>query len=143
VEEDRVHYLARAGWKSERNIRNAQDGAHVGQRLFNQTNAFHSFDCTADVILVARAAGKHERIEDDLFRCQAVLFREQLVGAPGNGQLALAREGLCLDGILIDASDDDGGAIFMRNRHGALRSEEHTSELQSPYDLVCRLLLEK
>src|SRR5437867_6707129 len=28
---------------------------------------------------------------------------------------------------------DDGGA----------RSEEHTSELQSPYDLVCRLLLEK
>src|SRR5437867_7469447 len=33
-------------------------------------------------------------------------------------------------------------AIFL----GALgdpRSEEHTSELQSPYDLVCRLLLEK
>src|SRR6266705_7133158 len=26
---------------------------------------------------------------------------------------------------------------------GDLRSEEHTSELQSPYDLVCRLLLEK
>src|SRR5437867_8278154 len=29
--------------------------------------------------------------------------------------------------------------------HGRIdrRSEEHTSELQSPYDLVCRLLLEK
>src|SRR5437867_9797764 len=27
--------------------------------------------------------------------------------------------------------------------HGMRRSEEHTSELQSPYDLVCRLLLEK
>src|SRR5207248_5349865 len=26
---------------------------------------------------------------------------------------------------------------------GDMRSEEHTSELQSPYDLVCRLLLEK
>src|SRR5438094_7575752 len=26
---------------------------------------------------------------------------------------------------------------------GVSRSEEHTSELQSPYDLVCRLLLEK
>src|SRR5438094_2893613 len=26
---------------------------------------------------------------------------------------------------------------------GPERSEEHTSELQSPYDLVCRLLLEK
>src|SRR5690349_24027073 len=28
-------------------------------------------------------------------------------------------------------------------RHGDLRSEEHTSELQSRRDLVCRLLLEK
>src|SRR5438876_3090720 len=30
-----------------------------------------------------------------------------------------------------------------RGRRGALRSEEHTSELQSPVHLVCRLLLEK
>src|SRR5437867_7943517 len=28
-------------------------------------------------------------------------------------------------------------------RELVIRSEEHTSELQSPYDLVCRLLLEK
>src|SRR5207248_6909520 len=28
-------------------------------------------------------------------------------------------------------------------RSPPVRSEEHTSELQSPYDLVCRLLLEK
>src|SRR5438094_5359388 len=28
-------------------------------------------------------------------------------------------------------------------RSSITRSEEHTSELQSPYDLVCRLLLEK
>src|SRR5437867_8986691 len=34
-----------------------------------------------------------------------------------------------VDGVLGDEVD--------------LRSEEHTSELQSPYDLVCRLLLEK
>src|SRR2546426_8358130 len=30
-----------------------------------------------------------------------------------------------------------------RERLGAFRSEEHTSELQSPCNLVCRLLLEK
>src|SRR5437867_8098581 len=34
-----------------------------------------------------------------------------------------------------------GGAASRRLR--GRRSEEHTSELQSPYDLVCRLLLEK
>src|SRR5437867_12626873 len=30
-----------------------------------------------------------------------------------------------------------------KSLYDRLRSEEHTSELQSPYDLVCRLLLEK
>src|SRR3989454_5016762 len=34
-----------------------------------------------------------------------------------------------------------GDAVGRRNH--ALRSEEHTSELQSPCNLVCRLLLEK
>src|SRR6266516_7938410 len=37
-------------------------------------------------------------------------------------------------------------AVSLSSRHLVLpisRSEEHTSELQSPYDLVCRLLLEK
>ena len=35
--------------------------------------------------------------------------------------------------------------IYQNDPHatGAARSEEHTSELQSHYDLVCRLLLEK
>src|SRR5207248_10873935 len=33
--------------------------------------------------------------------------------------------------------------LFIGARGPRRRSEEHTSELQSPYDLVCRLLLEK
>src|SRR5207248_4500579 len=36
-----------------------------------------------------------------------------------------------------------GAALLKKLRGSAMRSEEHTSELQSPYDLVCRLLLEK
>src|SRR5438067_3685877 len=43
--------------------------------------------------------------------------------------------------------DDDLFAVFMTQLMGAVgapfRSEEHTSELQSRFDLVCRLLLEK
>src|SRR5437867_9970025 len=34
-------------------------------------------------------------------------------------------------------------ALLEEFRPEEFRSEEHTSELQSPYDLVCRLLLEK
>src|SRR5256885_10331258 len=42
---------------------------------------------------------------------------------------------------LVPAHGLDGG-LFL-GRELALRSEEHTSELQSPCNLVCRLLLEK
>src|SRR2546426_6871265 len=52
------------------------------------------------------------------------------------------------DGPLRDHARPGGG---VRRAHGVareggpadLRSEEHTSELQSPCNLVCRLLLEK
>src|SRR5260221_9412814 len=45
-------------------------------------------------------------------------------------------------------SSRSGGSNRLRARHGIAfdiraRSEEHTSELQSHSDLVCRLLLEK
>src|SRR2546426_5242288 len=35
------------------------------------------------------------------------------------------------------------GHPALHRQHLSLRSEEHTSELQSPCNLVCRLLLEK
>src|SRR5207248_4344917 len=35
------------------------------------------------------------------------------------------------------------GIVVRPAQFAERRSEEHTSELQSPYDLVCRLLLEK
>src|SRR5437868_14403036 len=40
------------------------------------------------------------------------------------------------DNVIIEAMRREGD-------HIELRSEEHTSELQSRFDLVCRLLLEK
>src|SRR5437868_13234110 len=38
---------------------------------------------------------------------------------------------------------DIGVLVFREGLECILRSEEHTSELQSRFDLVCRLLLEK
>src|SRR5438094_1488591 len=51
-------------------------------------------------------------------------------------QLGLKRVKVAITGGSASAPD------VVRGR-GAPRLEEHTSELQSPYDLVCRLLLEK
>src|SRR5690348_18090398 len=55
------------------------------------------------------------------------------------------------DALPILKSGDDEGSIhgnlaslvFGSETRARLRSEEHTSELQSPVHLVCRLLLEK
>src|SRR2546426_7942859 len=63
------------------------------------------------------------------------LFRSPLVGQPaaGRGDANQHRcRALALRDAALEVSDD-----------GNLRSEEHTSELQSPCNLVCRLLLEK
>src|SRR5256885_16948482 len=42
---------------------------------------------------------------------------------------------------LVNAARDDGKRVVAVGT--TVRSEEHTSELQSPCNLVCRLLLEK
>src|SRR5207302_4171214 len=50
-------------------------------------------------------------------------------GLPGNG--------------VLDIYEDSQGNLWMGTWNGLARSEEHTSELQSRENLVCRLLLEK
>src|SRR5207248_5241599 len=69
------------------------------------------------------------------------------VDAEGREQVKVSRVRTTLPDDLKDRSTDEA---FKRGRSGKsysgkvyFRSEEHTSELQSPYDLVCRLLLEK
>src|SRR5207249_5663798 len=47
--------------------------------------------------------------------------------------------GVCLEGEWIRIQDGEAHAPLLVR----MRSEEHTSELQSRFDLVCRLLLEK
>src|SRR5438067_10520461 len=63
---------------------------------------------------------------------------------------ARKKQRLSFEYILIaDVNDsDDQARLLSRHAHRLsakvnLRSEEHTSELQSRFDLVCRLLLEK
>src|SRR5256885_6442882 len=59
-----------------------------------------------------------------------------LEGVPRAGLFALLR--ILLDGPVIYCTK-----VEQEMTHAGARSEEHTSELQSPCNLVCRLLLEK
>src|SRR5256885_5457813 len=72
-----------------------------------------------------------------LFR--SVLHRER--HAVGHGHVGEAPEAAHLEphGDPEDAPDPEGGDSPAL----VARSEEHTSELQSPCNIVCRLLLEK
>src|SRR5947208_13137827 len=62
------------------------------------------------------------------------LFRSERLA----GELAVAHDALGSPVTPAGRLVDQQGAL-----HAGERSEEHTSELQSPYHLVCRLLLEK
>src|SRR5207248_7233915 len=78
------------------------------------------------------------------------------LGIPGEAFACAAREnfaGLELRRPGANRGPGGGGSkrrgthnlLFHRGGQGGIkgcRSEEHTSELQSPYDIVCRLLLE-
>src|SRR3712207_7970211 len=64
-------------------------------------------------------------------------------------ELAVPRGSIALDGVSLTVSELPEVDIVRVSlidytlRHTTLRSEEHTSELQSRQYLVCRLLLEK
>src|SRR3712207_7696962 len=79
-----------------------------------------------------------------LFRSRARWFRgvprELRGGTLVSTKITLAK-GLNMG--LRKAMEDDPKVLVMGEDVGKLRSEEHTSELQSRQYLVCRLLLEK
>src|SRR5207248_11245778 len=59
------------------------------------------------------------------------------VGVGGRLRVRVGRDGVHLPAHAVGVERPELVRLCV-----AARSEEHTSELQSPYDLVCRLLLE-
>src|SRR5256885_3470563 len=77
------------------------------------------------------------------------LFRSVREGAAHRGVVGLLQRldnGLAVRGLaagLLDRRIHGHDHVIRLGRINRGRSEEHTSELQSPCNLVCRLLLEK
>src|SRR2546426_2331045 len=70
------------------------------------------------------------------------LFRSRLLRREGRVRAVAQRDVLRHRGLRL-GGEHRGQGEADQQAPGAARSEEHTSELQSPCNLVCRLLLEK
>src|SRR5437867_5242982 len=67
-----------------------------------------------------------------------------MIGLPGVRRIATTMAATAGAAVLVCcAQSSSAQESLVAPPSAADRSEEHTSELQSPYDLVCRLLLEK
>src|SRR5689334_9950625 len=93
------------------------------------TALFRSFEETNEATFVK--AGQGLTIER---RGTRAGHQYQLLGHTPHGSLVV-------EPYLITLTDESD--VFPIFQHAGLRSEEHTSELQSQFHLVCRLLLEK
>src|SRR5690349_19092348 len=97
-------------------------------------------------------AGQHSRLDGmHLVNNQDGAWASPAAAGPVSARVRLPASKSVTNRALVLAALGDGPAVIgnpLRARDttlaaGALRSEEHTSELQSRRDLVCRLLLEK
>src|SRR5207249_9048378 len=124
--------------------------AEAEARKNNWKMAFAVTDISGDLVYlekmdatqtgsVAVAIGKARSAA--LFKRPTKVFQDAVAGG-GAGLRILGLEGAVpLDGGFPIVMD--GKIVGAIGASGATRSEEHTSELQSRFDLVCRLLLEK
>src|SRR3989454_8766986 len=98
--------------------------------------------------LMLRAEHEGERLTRDevIANCILLLFagHETTTNLLGNGLFHLLRHPAAAPLLRADPSLLHGAVEELLRYDGPVpRSEEHTSELQSPCNLVCRLLLEK
>src|SRR5207248_4341949 len=91
--------------------------------LFPYTTLFRSHQLVAELVLEHREVAV-ETVALELREVRRLLHRRRILPLERAKPAFVAADGLA--------------SCRLRGR-----SEEHTSELQSPYDLVCRLLLEK
>src|SRR5699024_11400199 len=94
---------------------------------------------TLELILVDEVAKLRLVLSYTIFKELAVLTRSARLENQGTQTVAIQR----LASSNLDFYARELEVIDLHGAWGHERSEEHTSELQSRFDLVCRLLLEK
>src|SRR5437868_135632 len=110
---------------------------HLPKHIFDRAETIAASkllkEIAQDLPILARLAGGSDSPIQSLQTAATIDHRAAFFGVSGGGQ---DRSGVSGGGIAQNIHGDERGQLLQR-------SEEHTSELQSRFDLVCRLLLEK
>src|SRR5574344_2553425 len=115
-------YAAKNGYHVESLIGSSFDRAEVLGYMVNRGG---------DCLEVLEPQWFHEIMEQEKNKIPSILFIDEISTAPNDVQGSLYR-------LIFERTIGNGKKL-----PDDCRSEEHTSELQSPDHLVCRLLLEK
>src|SRR2546426_5786664 len=105
-----------------------------------------AFSCTISDALAEQARGAEHQHQDQHEKREHVLVvRAEQDEVPAIALLAHEVGDPAVGAQVRQVADVAGAECFDQAEQNAAehRSEEHTSELQSPCNLVCRLLLEK
>ena len=111
VEEHGVHHFARGRRQAEGDVGDSQHRLDVGDFGLHHADRLDGLYRASDVVFVARRTREDQGVDDDVFGRDAVLFGQDLHGALGYGQFALAGEGLRLLFIFVDGADDQRTAV--------------------------------
>ena len=122
IQENRIQHFAPGGGQAKGDIGDSQNRLGLGQRLFDEPDALDGFGPGADIVGVAGADGKDQRVENQVFRRDAVFFGEQRGGTQGHFQLALAGDGLRLLRVVVDAAHHQRRPVAAGQRRHRLKA---------------------
>src|SRR5690348_16190838 len=122
-------------------------GPELMQKFRDQAERFGTRFITDDATRIELSDGGVQTVSvgGDEYRARSVVLamgaEPKRLGIPG--ELELGGRGVSTCGVCDGAFFKGEDVAVIGGGDTAMRSEEHTSELQSPVHLVCRLLLEK
>lgn len=104
MEEDRIEYPAGGGGEAERDVRYSQHRRDARELLLDAPDGIDGGDGVPPQVVVARAEGKRERVEQQVLRLQAIAIGGQIVDPVGDLQLPF--EIPCLATLIDEKADD-------------------------------------